>query len=106
MADVRTPLQRIERLTPLTDVLTAIDRQVTPIAPTEVDLASALGRVLAHDIDADQRPSAALALRDGYALRSEETTDAGSYAPAPLSLAVRVEVGERVPRGTDAVAPL
>ena len=46
-----------------------------------------------------------MALRDGYALRSDETTDAGSYAPAPLSLAVRVEVGEPVPPGTDSVAP-
>ncbi|MBV9632434.1 MAG: molybdopterin-binding protein [Xanthobacteraceae bacterium] len=106
MDDVRTPVQRIERLTPLADVLTAIDRQVTPIAPTQVDPASARGRVLAHDIDADQRPPVALALRDGYALRSEETADAGSYASAPLSLAVRVEVGEPVPRGADAVAPL
>jgi molybdopterin molybdotransferase len=66
----------------------------------------ALGRVLANGIGGDRRPLVALALRDGYALRSEETTDAGSYAPAPLSLAVRVEVGAPLPPGTDAVAPL
>ncbi len=106
MDDVRTPLQRIERLTPLADVLAVIDAQVTPIAPKEIGLAAALGRVLANDVRADRRPQMALALRDGYALRSEETSDAGSYAPAPLSLAVRVEVGEPVPPGTDAVAPL
>jgi molybdopterin biosynthesis enzyme len=103
MDDVRTPLQRIERLTPLAEVLTAIETQVTPIAAREVGLASALGCVLADDIVADRRPQLALALRDGYALRSEETTDAGSYAPAPLSLATRVNVGETVPPGADAI---
>jgi molybdopterin biosynthesis enzyme len=106
MDDVRTPLQRIERLTPLADLLAVIDAQVTPIAARDIDLTAALGHVLASDIQAGRHPPVALALRDGYALRSEETTDAGSYAPAPLSLAVRVEVGEPVPPGTDAVAPL
>jgi len=106
MDDVRTPPQWIERLTPLADLRAVIDAQVTPIAAGEIDLTAALGRVLAKDIQADQHPPVALALRDGYALRSEETTDAGSYAPAPLSLMVRVEVGEPVPREADAVAPL
>jgi molybdopterin biosynthesis enzyme len=106
MDDVRTPRQRIERLTPLADLLAVIDAQVKPIAPGEIDLTAALGRVLAKDIQTGPHPPVALALRDGYALRSEETTDAGSYAPAPLSLAVRVEVGEPVPPGADAVAPL
>jgi molybdopterin biosynthesis enzyme len=105
MDDVRTPPQRIERLTPLADLLAVIDAQVEPIADGEIELTAALGRVLANNIQAGQRPPVALALRDGYALRSEETTDAGSYAPAPLSLAVRVEVGETVPREADAVAP-
>jgi hypothetical protein len=105
MDDVRTPRQRIERLTPLADLLAVIDAQVMPIAPKDIDLTSAVGRVLADDIRADRRPAMALALRDGYAVRSEETADAGSYAPAPLSLAVRVEVGEPIPPGADAVAP-
>jgi molybdopterin biosynthesis enzyme len=105
MDDVRTALQRIERLTPLADVLAVIDAQATPVAPQDIDLAPAMGRVLANDIYAERRPQVALALRDGYALRSEETTDAGSYAPAPLSLALRIDVGEPLPPGTDAVAP-
>ena len=105
MDDVRTPRQRIERLTPLADLFSVIDTQVMPIAAIDVSLASALGRALAGDIGADRHPSVALALRDGYALRSDETSDAGSYAPAPLSLATRVNVGEPVPPGTDAVAP-
>jgi molybdopterin biosynthesis enzyme len=105
MDDVRTPPQRIERLTPLADLLAVIDAQVTPITPKDIDLVSALGRVLADDVHAERRPKVVLALRDGYALRSEETADAGSYAPAPLSLAMRVEVGEPLPPGADAVAP-
>jgi molybdopterin biosynthesis enzyme len=32
--------------------------------------------------------------------------DAGAYAPAPLPAAMRVDVGELLPAGTDAVAPL
>jgi len=103
MDDVRTPLQRIERLTRLAEVLTAIETQVTPIAAREIDLASAVGRVLADDIITDRRPPVALALRDGYALRAEETTDAGSYAPAPLSLAAHVNVGEPLPPSADAI---
>ena len=60
MDDVRTALQRIERLTPLADVLTAIDAYVMPIAPREIDLASAVGGVLANDVRADRRPPVAL----------------------------------------------
>jgi molybdopterin biosynthesis enzyme len=106
MDDVRPSSQRIERLTPLADVLALIDAQLAPIVPREVGVSEALGRVLAGDIDVRSHPPAPLSLRDGYAVRSEETNDAGSYAPAPLSLAVRVEVGDRLPDGADAVTPL
>jgi molybdopterin biosynthesis enzyme len=48
-----------------------------------------------------------LALCDGWAVKSGETADAGSYAPAPLSaLPQRVDAGEPLPPGADAVAPL
>jgi molybdopterin molybdotransferase len=106
MEDVRLIIQRIERLTPLTDVLARIDASVAPIAPGELPVENALGRILAGDIRVDRHPAAALALRDGYAVRSEETGDAGAYAPAPLSFALRVEVGDRLPPGADAVAAL
>ncbi len=53
-----------------------------------------------------QSPRSALALRDGWAVASDLTTDAGAYAPAPLPAAVRVDVGEPLPPGADAVAPL
>jgi molybdopterin biosynthesis enzyme len=61
----------------------------------------------ANAVSGGARPQAALALRDGWAIRSEETTDAGSYAPAPLSaIPPRVDCGEVLPLGADAVALL
>ena len=91
---------------PLADVLTRIDASVEPVAPRELNVGDALGRTLAADVHAGPHPRVPLALRDGYAVSSEETSDAGSYAPAPLSLAVRADVGAPLPSGTDAVAPL
>jgi molybdopterin biosynthesis enzyme len=103
--DGETP-QRIARLTPLRDVLARIDAQVKPAEVRTVELAAAAGRILAHDIVVDRPiPPAALALRDGWAVRSDLTADAGPYAPAPVSAAVRIDVGEPLPSGADAVAP-
>jgi molybdopterin biosynthesis enzyme len=100
--------QRIARLTPLSGALAVIDALVRPVAPREAAIGSALGRTLAADAaPAGARPARALALRDGWALRSEDTLDAGSYAPAVLAVPpVRVESGDVLPPGTDAVAPL
>jgi molybdopterin molybdotransferase len=100
--------QRIGKLIPLADALAAIEALARPVEPREVDLAAAVGRVLAADVHAAAgQPSAPLALRDGWALRSGETIDAGSYAPALLSaIPQRVDAGEPLPPGADAVAPL
>jgi molybdopterin molybdotransferase len=101
------PLQRITRLTPLGEVLVRVDALVEPVAPRRADLSAALGRILAEDvIMAAPLPPAAIALRDGWAVRSELTTDAGGYAPAPLPSAVRIDLGQPLPGDTDAVAPL
>ncbi|MBX9775376.1 MAG: molybdopterin-binding protein [Xanthobacteraceae bacterium] len=99
--------QRITRLTPLDDVLSAINA-TAPVAPRAVDLSKALNRVLAEDVVAAAgQPAGPLALRDGYAVRAEDIADAGSYAPAPLAAApVRVDVGDALPPGTDTVVPL
>jgi molybdopterin molybdotransferase len=99
--------QRITRLTPLEDVLASIDA-VAPVAPRPVDLSGALYRTLAEDIAvAAGQPAGPRALRDGYAVRAEDIADAGSYAPMPLAAAPgRVDVGEALPPGTDAVVPL
>jgi molybdopterin molybdotransferase len=103
--DDETP-QRITRLTPLADVLARIDAQVKQAAPREVETSAAAGRVLAGDVRVVLHPRVPLALRDGWAVRAELTTDAGSYAPAPLPGATRIDVGEPMPGDADAVAPL
>ena len=98
--------QRIARLTPLADVLASFDIGVGPVEPREATVAAALGRTLAADAAvASNRPGAALSLRDGFALRADLTTDAGAYAPAPLSpTPARIDVGELLPAEADAVA--
>jgi molybdopterin molybdotransferase len=106
VADSET--QRIARLTPLADVLSSFDLSVGPVAPREVALAEAAGLTLAADVViAAGHPKAALALRDGFAVRSDLTIDASSYAPAPLSpTPLPVEVGDALPDFADAVAAL
>jgi molybdopterin molybdotransferase len=97
--------QRIARLTPLADVLARIDALVKPVVPRSLPTAAAVGRVVAGDVDVALRPRVSLALRDGWAVSSELTTDASSYAPVPLTAAARIEVGQPMPAGADAVAP-
>ena len=104
-ADPHTP-QRIARLTPLADVCKHIDAYVAQAAPREADLASGVGRVLAKDALAPSAlPKAAIALRDGFAVQSELTLDAGPYAPIALA-APRINVGEALPASADAIALL
>ena len=99
--------QRIARLTPLDDLLARVDALVQPVAPRNIKLAAALGRTLARDvIITETLPNAALALRDGWALRSDLTIDASSYAPAPIPGAQWINAGEILPADADAVAPL
>src|SRR6185503_18051302 len=92
-------IQRIARLTPLADVLASFDLSVGPVAPREETVAAALGLTLAADIVVENgRPAARLALRDGFAVRSEATLDASSYAPAELLPAPqRIDAGEALP---------
>lgn len=97
-------LQLISRLTPLADVLTAIDAML-PVGPRAIDLAAATGRVLASDAVARTRPAAPMALIDGWAVTADLTLDAGAYAPAVLvQPPPRIEVGQTLPAGTDSVA--
>jgi molybdopterin biosynthesis enzyme len=100
--------QQIARLTPLADVLARIDALVRPVEPRSMQRQSAVGRVLAEDVVAPAGlPAAARALRDGFAVRAEATADASAYAPAPLMpTPPRVDVGDILPSGADAVAPL
>jgi molybdopterin molybdotransferase len=105
LTEFETP-QRIVRLTPLDDVLARINALVKPVAArSTAELTAALGRTLADDIVIEAPiPPAALALRDGWALKSDLTTDAGPYAPAPIPAAIRIDTGEPLPSDADAVA--
>jgi molybdopterin molybdotransferase len=98
--------QRITRLTPLADVLARVDALARPVKPRELETAAAVGKVLAGDVMVALHPRVPLALRDGWAVSSDLTTDASSYAPVPLTAAGRVDVGQPMPAGADAVAPL
>jgi molybdopterin biosynthesis enzyme len=97
--------QRISRLTPVEKVRGRIEALVEPVEPREVELDAALSRVLARDISAGPLPARAVALRDGWAVAAGLTADAGSYAPALLDAAIRIDAGEPLPEGADAVAP-
>ena len=79
----------------------------SPIAPRRVSIHEATGRVLAEPIAAPAAlPPAAVARRDGWALRSEATIGASAYDPAWLSeLPRRVRAGDALPPGADAVLP-
>jgi molybdopterin molybdotransferase len=96
-------IQRIERLTPLKNVLARVASLAQPVAPSGARIDKALHRVAAEDVVAAKRPAAMLALRDGYAVQSDATADASSYAPMPLVGAHAIEAGEPLPAGTDAV---
>src|ERR1700694_4392275 len=100
--------QRIARLTPLDEAFVVIDAQTQATEPRDGDLAGACGRTLAEDVAvAFDYPAKPLALRDGWALHSELTNDAGPYAPVMLPAPpVWRNAGEVLPDGADAIAPL
>src|SRR6476659_3088898 len=99
--------QRIARLTPLSDVRARLDGLLRPVPPRASDLSAALGSTLAEDVVANAPvPVTARALRDGWAVRADHTTDAGTYAPAPLPAAARSECGQPLAGDADAVTPL
>ena len=98
--------QRIARLTPLNDVLARIEALVNPVAPREMESAVATGRISATEWRVRPRPGATIALRDGFAVAADLTSDASGYAPVPLPSATRLDAGEALPAGADAVASL
>ena len=99
-------IQRIGRLTPLAEALTAIKR-CAPVEAREIATTQAEGCFLAADVVAARAlPAADLALRDGWAVKAEDTRDAGPYAPMPLDPPPqRIDTFAALPPGTDAVAP-
>jgi molybdopterin biosynthesis enzyme len=101
------PQQLPSRLAPLSEVLARIDALARPVEPREVEVSAAAGRVLASDVAVDgPLPPTAVALHDGWAVRSELVADAGPYAPVALTPPPAfVEVGAPLPPDADAVLP-
>jgi molybdopterin biosynthesis enzyme len=97
--------QRIARLTPIEELNRCIDALIAAVEPREVSVATATGHILAADVILPAHPAAAVALRDGCAVRSDLTTDAGAYAPLPLPAAAWIDAGGPLPAGADAIAP-
>jgi molybdopterin molybdotransferase len=99
--------QRVSSLTPLADVLARVAALARPVAPREVAVQDAEGRVLAEDVAvAAALPTSPVALVDGWAVRAESVADAGPYAPMLLGTApVWVDAGAAMPRDSDAVLP-
>jgi molybdopterin molybdotransferase len=99
--------QRLGRLTPLSAILAFIEARVGAVASKTSALEAARGYTLAKDIVGSALPPCAIALRDGFPVDSTLVVDAGPYAPVPLPLTSRrIDVGEPLPGGTDAVLPL
>jgi molybdopterin molybdotransferase len=99
--------QQLTRLTPLAEVTARIEALVKPIAPRRVAIAAAVGRALAEDVVAVTAvPAGARALRDGFAVVADVLSDASSYAPVQLAPAQRIDAGQALPAGSDAIAPL
>src|SRR5580704_1511698 len=103
---VDSSIQRISRLTPLDAVLALIASRVGAVKPQKSAPEAARHCTLAEDIWAAW-PVSSIALRDGFAVDAAVVADAGPYMPVALpSTTRRVDEGERLPDGTDAVLPL
>ena len=99
--------QRITSLTPLSAVLAVVATRIGAVQPRKSPVAAARGRVLAEDVVASERPPCPIALRDGFAVDAATIAGAGPYTPVPFaSMPRRVDAGEPLPSGTDAVVPL
>ena len=106
MAAASETIQTISRLTPLANVLATVEMRVQPVTPRTLDVTAASGRTLAADAVAAARPTAMLALRDGWALYADATLGAGGYAPVRLlRTPQRIEAGQPLPPDTDSIAP-
>src|SRR5271169_6019955 len=81
---VDSSIQRVTRLTPLNTILAVIESRVVAVMPQKSAVAAALGCTLAEDVVAAPRPTASIALRDGFAVEAGAIADAGPYSPVPF----------------------
>lgn len=95
------------RLTPLDDVVAAIEAKVAAAEPRRCPPSAAVGATLADDVVVTERPVVPIALRDGYAVEAAAVADAGPYTPMPFAgVPPRIDAGMPLPPDADAVAPL
>ena len=98
--------QRLSALTQIGSVLARVEALAQPTGAREAPTADAEGRVLAADAGVEApHPPAALALRDGWAVRADAVGDAGPYSPAPIAAPQWIDAGMPMPIATDAVLP-
>src|SRR6187402_3093 len=82
-------------LTSLAAALTALLRDVDPIAPVELVLTEAAGYVAAGTRLIAAYPPHDVAAADGWALRANDLVGASAYSPLPLTTAPAwVEAGD------------
>lgn len=112
-------LKGFERLTNVDEALSMFLKALKPkrLGAERVSVEEALGRVAAEDILApDDLPSVDRSAVDGYAVRSEDTSEASQFKPKKLRLihrgavgrgqAMRIWTGNPLPRGATAVIML
>ncbi|MGA8759750.1 MAG: molybdopterin biosynthesis protein [Stellaceae bacterium] len=82
-----------------------IDEATASLAPEDVFLEGAAGRVLGADLRAAEAiPAADCAAIDGFAVSAAASLGAGTYNPLTIA-AIAIGAGEPMPPGTDAVVP-
>jgi molybdopterin molybdotransferase len=110
--------------TRVADAIAWIDARLAALGGEEVRLEDAAGRVLIEDVQAPlDLPPFDRAAVDGFAVRADETVGASTYNPLrfrlarhagdvdeavelPAGGAARLEAGDRLPRGADAIVPI
>jgi molybdopterin biosynthesis enzyme len=91
----------------LPDVLAELIASCAPVEPRTLPLAEALGGILAEPLAVPAPvPPRPIALRAGYAVASRDLVGVSSYAPLMVpEPPPRVEPGQALPGGCDAVLP-
>ena len=102
------PPQRLPpSLTPLDAALAMLLDGLSPVAPSELPLAGALGCVAAAWPPLRALPACDIAAVDGWAFRARDLVGASSYSPLPLAqLPIWVEAGDPMPGDCDCVVDI
>jgi molybdopterin molybdotransferase len=119
---VTLALEMARELIEVEEAARLVLQHAAPLGPEPVDVAAALGRVLAEPVEsAESVPAFDNSAMDGYAVRAADTAGAGADRPARLELvdesragrpathlvapgeAIAISTGAMIPEGADAV---